>query len=80
MVNKVKSVKKEKKKDNSLAIKEIESEITRLENKVNELNNELLKEEVYMDNIKSRDILNQIDSLKALLDKKISEWEDLNTF
>ena len=33
-----------------------------------------------MDNIKSRDILNQIDSLKALLDKKISEWEDLNTF
>lgn len=32
-----------------------------------------------MDNIKSRDILNQIDSLKALLDKKISEWEDLNT-
>lgn len=79
VVNKVKSVKKENKKDNSLAIKEIESEITRLENKVNELNNELLKEEVYMDNIKSRDILNQIDSLKALLDKKISEWEDLNT-
>ena len=79
VVNKVKSVKKEKKKENSLAIKEIESEITRLENKVNELNNELLKEEVYMDNIKSRDILNQIDSLKALLDKKISEWEDLNT-
>ena len=79
VVNKVKSVKKEKKKDNSLAIKEIESEITRVENKVNELNNELLKEEVYMDNIKSRDILNQIDSLKALLDKKISEWEDLNT-
>ena len=71
--------KKEKKKDNSLAIKEIESEITRVENKVNELNNELLKEEVYMDNIKSKDILNQIDSLKALLDKKISEWEDLNT-
>ena len=79
VVNKVRSVKKEKKKDNSLAIKEIESEITRLENKVNELNNELLKEEVYMDNIKSKDILNQIDSLKALLDKKISEWEDLNT-
>ena len=79
VVNKVKSVKKEKKKDNSLAIIEIESEITRLENKVNELNNELLKEEVYMDNIKSKDILNQIDSLKALLDKKISEWEDLNT-
>lgn len=79
VVNKVKSVKKEKKKENSLAIKEIESEITRVENKVNELNNELLKEEVYMDNIKSRDILNQIDSLKALLDKKISEWEDLNT-
>lgn len=24
-----------------------------------------------MDNIKSRDILNQIDSLKALLDKKL---------
>lgn len=79
VVNKEKSVKKEKKKENSLAIKEIESEITRLENKVNELNNELLKEEVYMDNIKARDILNQIDSLKALLDKKISEWEDLNT-
>lgn len=79
VVNKVKSVKKEKKKDNSKAIKEIESEITRLENKVAELNNEMLKESVYMDNIKSRDILNQIDSLKALLDKKISEWEDLNT-
>ncbi len=79
VVNKVKSVKKEKKKDNSKAIKEIESEITRLENKVKELNNEMLNSEVYMDNIKSRDILNQIDSLKALLDKKISEWEDLNT-
>lgn len=79
VVNKVKSIKKEKKKDNSKAIKEIESEITRLENKVAELNNEMLKESVYMDNIKSRDILNQIDSLKALLDKKISEWEDLNT-
>lgn len=79
VVNKVKSIKKEKKKDNSKAIKEIESEITRLENKVTELNNEMLKESVYMDNIKSRDILNQIDSLKALLDKKISEWEDLNT-
>ena len=79
VVNKVKSVKKEKKKDNSKAIKEIESEITRLENKVKELNNEMLKESVYMDNIKSRDILNQIDSLKVLLDKKISEWEDLNT-
>ena len=26
-----------------------------------------------------KNILNQIDSLKALLDKKISEWEDLNT-
>mgnify|MGYP004501963385 FL=1 len=79
VVNKVKSVKKEKKKDNSKAIKDIESEITRLENKVKELNNEMLNSEVYMDNIKSRDILNQIDSLKALLDKKISEWEDLNT-
>lgn len=79
VVNKVKSVKKEKKKGNSKAIKEIESEITRLENKVKELNNEMLNSEVYMDNIKSRDILNQIDSLKALLDKKISEWEDLNT-
>lgn len=79
VINKVKSVKKEKKKDNSKAIKEIESEITRLENKVKELNNEMLKESVYMDNIKSRDILNQIDSLKVLLDKKISEWEDLNT-
>ena len=79
VVNKVKSVKKEKKKDNSKAIKEIESEITRLENKVKELNNEMLNSEVYMDNIKSRDILNQIDSLKVLLDKKISEWEDLNT-
>ncbi len=79
VINKVKSVKKEKKKDNSKAIKEIESEITRLENKVKELNSEMLKESVYMDNIKSKDILNQIDSLKALLDKKISEWEDLNT-
>lgn len=60
-------------------INNLEKEITRLEKKLEELNNMLLNEEVYMDNVKSKNILLQIDNTKTLIDNKINEWEDLNT-
>lgn len=69
--------KKEKKKDNSKEIKSIEKEINRLEEKVKELNSELLKEEVYMDYEKSKFIELQIDNLNKLIDTNMNKWENL---
>ena len=55
----------------------IEKEINDLEKKVNLLNNELLKSEVYMDQLKSKDILLQIESLNKLIDKKYIDLESI---
>ena len=77
-VNKEEKPKKEKKNiDKTNAKKIIEKEINDLESKVNLLNNELLKSEVYMDQLKSKDILLQIESLNKLIDKKYIDLENI---
>lgn len=77
-VNKEEKPKKEKKNiDKTNAKKIIEKEINDLESKVNLLNNELLKSEVYMDPLKSKDILLQIESLNKLIDKKYIDLESI---
>lgn len=77
-VNKEEKPKKEKKNiDKTNGKKIIEKEINDLESKVNLLNNELLKSEVYMDQLKSKDILLQIESLNKLIDKKYIDLENI---
>lgn len=77
-VNKEEKPKKEKKNiDKTNGKKIIEKEINDLESKVNLLNNELLKSEVYMDQLKSKDILLQIESLNKLIDKKYIDLESI---
>ncbi len=77
-VNKEEKPKKEKKNiDKTNGKKIIEKEINDLEKKVNLLNNELLKSEVYMDQLKSKDILLQIESLNKLIDKKYIDLENI---
>lgn len=77
-VNKEEKPKKEKKNiDKTNSKKIIEKEINDLESKVNLLNNELLKSEVYMDQLKSKDILLQIESLNKLIDKKYIDLENI---
>ncbi len=77
-VNKKEKPKKEKKNiDKTNGKKIIEKEINDLESKVNLLNNELLKSEVYMDQLKSKDILLQIESLNKLIDKKYIDLENI---
>lgn len=77
-VNKEEKPKKEKKNiDKANGKKIIEKEINDLESKVNLLNNELLKSEVYMDQLKSKDILLQIESLNKLIDKKYIDLESI---
>ena len=76
--NKEEKPKKEKKNiDKTNGKKIIEKEINDLEKKVNLLNNELLKSEVYMDQLKSKDILLQIESLNKLIDKKYIDLESI---
>lgn len=76
--NKEEKPKKEKKNiDKTNSKKIIEKEINDLESKVNLLNNELLKSEVYMDQLKSKDILLQIESLNKLIDKKYIDLENI---
>ena len=58
-------------------IKKLENSIEKLENKVNDLNQELLKENVYMDINKSMDIQNKIEVLNKEIEEKTKEWEDL---
>lgn len=77
-VNKEEKPKKEKKNiDKTNGKKIIEKEINDLEKKVNLLNKELLKSEVYMDQLKSKDILLQIESLNKLIDKKYIDLENI---
>ena len=77
-VNKEEKTKKEKKNiDKTNGKKIIEKEINDLEKKVNLLNNELLKSEVYMDQLNSKDILLQIESLNKLIDKKYIDLENI---
>lgn len=79
-----KVVKKEIKKEekiNTYNIKKdlnkIENEIIKLEVKIEELNNELFKEEIYNDFNKSQAIKNRIDELNKELEEKNTKWLEI---
>lgn len=59
-------------------IKKLENEIIKLEEKVKNLNQELLKEEVYMDVIKSKSIQNEIEQIEKEIQNKTEEWMLMN--
>ncbi len=59
-------------------IKKIERDITELENKVTELNEELLKEEVYTNYEKLTEVQNKIQNLNEKIENNMNEWEELN--
>lgn len=65
-------------KSNGKNIQKLESEIIKLEDKVKLLNQELLKEEIYMDNIKSKKIENEINELREQIEIKTLEWMEIN--
>ena len=58
-------------------IKKIERDITELENKVDELNEELLKEEVYTNYEKLTEVQNKIQNLNEKIENNMNEWEEL---
>ena len=58
-------------------IKKIERDITELENKVAELNEELLKEEVYTNYEKLTEVQNKIQNLNEKIENDMNEWEEL---
>lgn len=69
----------QKEKNKALTkIKKIERDISELENKITELNNELLKEEIYTDFEKLTKIQNEIQELNKKLEDNFNEWEELN--
>ncbi|MBP3502776.1 MAG: ABC-F family ATP-binding cassette domain-containing protein [Clostridia bacterium] len=75
-VNNTYLMQKEKNKKNA-RIKKLEREITELENKVAELNKELLKEEVYTNYEKLTEVQNEILSLNEKIENYMNEWEEL---
>ena len=65
-------------KNNEKNTKKLENEIIKLEGKVKQLNQELLKKEIYMDNIKSKKISKQIEELQEQIEIKTKEWMEIN--
>lgn len=65
-------------KNNQKEIKKLENEIIKLEEKVKLLKQELLKEEVYMDAFKSKNIQEQIEKLEKDIEVKTENWMNLN--
>ena len=63
--------------DLNKAIKKVEHDIDILENRLTNLNNELTKEEVYMDINKANLIKLEIDIVNKDIDNKTKEWDDL---
>ena len=58
-------------------IKRVEKDIFELEERLSNLNNELLKEEVYMDINKANLIKLEIDIVNKDIEKKTNEWDEL---
>ena len=71
-----KIVKKGTKAINNNGLKNIEKEIIKIEEQINLLNKELLKEEVYLDYKKSNEIQNKIDDLNNKLQDLNNKWEE----
>ncbi len=65
-------------KNNEKNTKKLENEIIKLEDKVKQLNQELLKKEIYMDNIESKKISKQIEELQEQIEIKTKEWMEIN--
>ena len=63
--------------DKNKEIKKIEKDIFELEERLSNLNNELLKEEVYMDINKANLIKLEIDIVNKDIEKKTLEWDEL---
>ena len=63
--------------DRSKEIKKIEKDIFELEERLSNLNNELLKEDVYMDINKANLIKLEIDIVNKDIEKRTNEWDEL---
>mgnify|MGYP002528012838 FL=1 len=63
--------------DRSKEIKKIEKDIFELEERLSNLNNELLKEDVYMDINKANLIKLEIDIVSKDIEKKTLEWDEI---
>jgi len=57
--------------------KRMEDEIQQLEDKINSYHNDMMKEEVYLDINKVRDIENKINELNIKLEDNMIEWEEI---
>ena len=63
--------------DKNKEIKKIEKDIFELEERISNLNNELLKEDVYMDINKANLIKLEIDIVSKDIEKKTLEWDEI---
>ena len=63
--------------DKNKEIKKIERDIFELEERLSNLNNELLKEDVYMDINKANLIKLEIDIVSKDIEKKTLEWDEI---
>lgn len=63
--------------DRNKEIKKVEKDIFELEERLSNLNNELLKEEVYMDINKANLIKLEIDIVNKDIEKKTLEWDEI---
>ncbi|MCQ2789604.1 MAG: ABC-F type ribosomal protection protein [bacterium] len=70
---------RKERKANEKRAKILEREITGLENKVKELNEQLLDENVYTDYVKAGEIQSQIDLANEEINAKFEEWENIQT-
>ena len=59
------------------ALKKIEEEINRKETKISELQQELLKEEVYTDYVKVGEVNSEIDALNKGIEEALGKWEEI---
>ena len=60
-----------------MGVKKIESEVQKLENKINEYQQEMLKEEVYMDIKRVREVEEQLKDVEKILNEKMAIWEKI---
>lgn len=63
--------------DKNKEIKKIEKDIFELEDRLSNINNELLKEDVYMDINKANLIKLEIDIVSKDIEKKTLEWDEI---
>ena len=63
--------------DRNKEVKKIEKDIFELEERLSNLNNELLKEDVYMDINKANLIKLEIDIVNKDIEKRTNEWDEL---